>query len=198
MPSRANDSRIGSRRSSSVSRVLYASIRRKLNKTGFFPRRPTGVGVRAGFRLDGINDWASGPRGRLGAVRLLEVTDEGLFQGRYSTSLHKRRRDIGREYPAVIHQRNPVTAGCLIHEMSGDENGHVLIARQSRSGAPRIGRVPGDPLLMSARQGSASRVRVQRRRRAKGVAACREAGWKSADRGRDREQSAAQARRCAI
>ena len=36
---------------------------------------------RAKVRLDGVNDSPTGPRGRLGAVGLLEVADEGLFQG---------------------------------------------------------------------------------------------------------------------
>ena len=46
--------------------------------------------------------------------------------------------DIGRQHPAVIHQGNPVTARCLVHEMSGDENGHVLIARQVDQQLPEL------------------------------------------------------------
>ena len=81
-----------------------------------------------------IGVWLAGDErlGRRGARsrRLFEVADEGVLERRDAAGLDQLRRRAGREHAARIHQRDPIAALRLVHEMGGDENGHVLLARK--------------------------------------------------------------------
>ena len=59
-----------------------------------------------------------------------EIADEGVLERGGAAPPGEVRRRIGREHAPGIHQRDAIAALGLVHEMSGDENRHALIARQ--------------------------------------------------------------------
>ncbi len=62
--------------------------------------------------------------------RLFKIADEGLLQRPGPALLDQRRRCIADQHPARVHQRDPVAPFGLVHEMGGDEDGHLVPARQ--------------------------------------------------------------------
>ena len=72
---------------------------------------------------------------------ILEVGDECIFQGRRAALLDELRRRIGHQHLAGVHERDPIAALALVHEMRRDEDRDLILARQldqqSPEGVPR-------------------------------------------------------------
>ena len=107
--------------------------------------------------------------------RLLEIADEGVLERGDAARLDQLRRRVGRQHAAGIHQRYPVAALRLVHEMGRDENRHALIARKVDQQLPRTGPAPADRRPRSARRESASPARGRWRRPATAAGECRAA-----------------------
>ena len=68
--------------------------------------------------------------GRPRSVCRLEIADEGVFERGGASGRDQLTRRAGRQHAAGIHQRDPVAAFGLVHEMGRDENRHALVARE--------------------------------------------------------------------
>src|ERR1700722_10188514 len=73
--------------------------------------------------------------------RVLEIADEGVFEGRGAAGLNQSGRRIRRQPMPGIDHRYSVAALRLIHEMRGDEDRDSLISRQINQNFPEP--VPG-------------------------------------------------------
>jgi hypothetical protein len=91
---------------------------------------------RWGRRLVSLDRRGSGCGGALPG-RLLEITYESVFKRRGAAGLDQARRGIRGEDMPGIHQRYPIAALRLVHEVCGDENGYFLIARQIDQNFPK-------------------------------------------------------------
>ena len=126
MPNTAKPSRIGSRSSSSVSRIVQATSRRRLNDEPPLRRRLALACPDCSAAAAGSAASRRAPRAR----RLFEVADERVLERGGAARRDQARRRIGRQHAPRIHQRNAVAALGLVHEMGRDEDRHALIARQ--------------------------------------------------------------------
>lgn len=64
------------------------------------------------------------------AGRLLQVSDEGLFQRTGAPLLDDMCGGVADQDLACVHQRNAVAALSFIHEVGGDKDGHAITPRQ--------------------------------------------------------------------
>ncbi len=82
--------------------------------------------------------------GRLRRIRdcLFQAGDEGLLQRRGAARRHDRRGRVRRQHLARMHQRDPVAAFGLVHEMGRDEDGDVVLAGELGEDLPEA--VAGD------------------------------------------------------
>ncbi len=63
------------------------------------------------------------------APLLLEKADKSFLKGLDAPHLDQSARGVRRQHLARVHQRDPVAAGRLIHEMGRDKDRHAMIAR---------------------------------------------------------------------
>ena len=64
------------------------------------------------------------------------MADEGLLETAHVALFHDGSGRVAHQDTACVHERDPVAAFCLVHEMGGDEDGDVVPACQADHDAP--------------------------------------------------------------
>ncbi len=64
------------------------------------------------------------------------MLNESILQGRFAAVCDDCGWRIADQNPSGMHQRNPIAAFGLVHEMGRDEDGDVIAPRQLAQGVP--------------------------------------------------------------
>ena len=108
-----------------------------------FPRFPGGVSQQAPgtehgrpvTMTGGLQSQLVGAGLRL-FIHRFQGFHERAFQAVGARGFNQSIGRIASQYFARVHERNPVAALTLVHEMSGDKNGHAIFPRQAHQQLP--------------------------------------------------------------